>query len=285
MSNYEELSRLRAIATELSDELDLKKIPDEIDILRYACRKYFISFCIAVGMPDGTPFMPTKFHQLLADKLQSAYERVLDGKDVRMIVEVPPQFGKSSMVSELFPAWIMGQQSWPVICASYGASLAEVKSKHTRDIVTSDIYQYIFPDAGLSMDSTSKALWTNRKKAMYKAVGRGAGLTGTPGKIMVCLPYGEKISTDQGDIEIGKIVDGKLPLKIWSYNHDTTKVELMGIEEYEDNPGKQLVEIKYNDGTIVTCTEDHPIFIKDKGYISASEVEVGWVSLAIVDNL
>lgn len=185
MSNYDELLNVQQIATELSDELDLKKIPDEIDILRYACRKYFISFCIAVGMPDGTPFVPTRFHQLLADKLQSAYERVKTGKDVRMIVEVPPQHGKSSMVSELFPAWIMGQESWPVICASYGASLAEVKSKHTRDIVTSDTYQYIFPDAGLSMDSTSKALWTNRKKAMYKAVGRGAGLTGTPGKVMI----------------------------------------------------------------------------------------------------
>lgn len=169
----------------LKDELKLEKIPDEIDVLRYACRKYFISFCVAVGMPDGSPFIPTKFHQLLADKLQDAYRRVEKGEDVRMIIECPPQHGKSSMVSELFPAWIMGQKSWPVICASYGASLAESKSKHTREIVSSDVYQYIFPDAGLSMDSTSKALWSNRKKAVYKAVGRGAGLTGNPGKVMI----------------------------------------------------------------------------------------------------
>lgn len=185
MNNLEPLSLLQEIALTEKSRLNLQKIPDEIDYIRYLCNKYFICFCVAVGLPDGTPFTPTKFHQLLADKLQNAYERVENGENVRMIVECPPQHGKSSMVTELFPAWVMGKKNWPVICASYGTSLAEVKSKHTRELVETDIYQYIFPDASLSSDSTSKAMWTNRKKATYKAVGRGSGLTGSPGKIMI----------------------------------------------------------------------------------------------------
>ena len=172
---------MRQIALENKSNLDLAKIPDEVDYLRFMCREYFICFCVAV-MPG---FIPTKFHQFMADRLQNAYHRVKRGRDVRMILEVPPQHGKSTLVSELFSAWVMGRESWPVICASYGASLAETKSKHTRDIVESDVYQYIFPDANLSIDSTSRSFWTNRKGATYRAVGRGAGLTGNSGKIMI----------------------------------------------------------------------------------------------------
>lgn len=130
-------------------------------------------------------YIPTKFHTKLADKLQKAYETVKSGKDVRMIIEAPPQHGKSTTVSELFLAWVMGKEGWPVICASYAMNLAEKKSKNTRAIVESEVYRYIFPDAWLSSDTTSKEFWGNRKGATYKAVGRGGGLTGNPGKVMI----------------------------------------------------------------------------------------------------
>lgn len=144
-------------------------------------RNSLIAFCVAV-MPE---FVPTKFHQLVADRLEKAYHQLKNGEDVRLIIETPPQHGKSTLVTELFPAWIMGREGWPIVCASYGSDLAQAKSRNTRTVVKSDVYQYIFPDAGLSMDSKSVKFWTNRKKATYKAIGRGGGLTGNPGKVMI----------------------------------------------------------------------------------------------------
>jgi len=91
----------------------------------------------------------------------------------------------STIVSEFFPAWILGKQDWPVICASYGMSLAEKKSENTRNVVSSEIYQYIFPKTRLNPDSTSKEYWQTSTRGSYKAVGRGGGLTGNPGKVLI----------------------------------------------------------------------------------------------------
>lgn len=130
-------------------------------------------------------WVPTRFHIALANKLQAGYEDLKKGKDVRLIVEAPPQHGKSTEVSELFPAWVLGKEGWPVICASYGMSLAEKKSENCRNILSSEIYEYIFPRVNLDPNSTSKEYWKTSTGGSYKAVGRGGGLTGNPGKVLI----------------------------------------------------------------------------------------------------
>lgn len=169
------------VLIQVSSELNLSRVPEEMELVRFAAQNSFICFCLAV-MPK---FMATKFHALLADKLQRAYETIKSGQDVRLIIEAPPQHGKSTLVSELFPAWVMGKEDWPVICASYGMSLAERKSQNARNIVDSDVYKFIFPQVRLNPDSTSKEYWQTSKKGSYKAVGRGGGLTGNPGKLLI----------------------------------------------------------------------------------------------------
>lgn len=174
---------------ELSKEL--VRIPDEMEVVRYAAREHFICFCIAV-MPK---FIPTKFHQMLCDELQNIYEQVKSGHDMRDIFEVQPQIGKSTAVSVLWLAWILGKEDWPLICASYGASLAERKSEECRSIVDSEIYKYIFPKVRLSQESTSKEFWRTTTGGSFRAVGVGGGLTGMPGKIMV----GDDLIKDRAD--------------------------------------------------------------------------------------
>lgn len=172
---------MKKLLDSLTKELSLPRKPDPLEVVRYAAQKYFIVFCCAV-FPD---FIPTRFHSFLADYLQKIYENIASGIDERLTLAVPPQFGKSTMVSELFPAWIMGKKPWPIVCASYGTSLAELKSQHCRDIVDSDIYKYIFPKTRLNPDSTSKEFWQTSNHASYKAVGRGSGLTGHAAKILL----------------------------------------------------------------------------------------------------
>jgi predicted phage terminase large subunit-like protein len=133
----------------------------------------------------------TKFHRYLCEQLQDLYESVIAGGDVNYIVECQPQVGKSVLCSELFPAWVLGMSpldgllECPVIVASYGSSLAEVKSANCRSIVSSDPYAMIFPKTALNPETSAKDFWKTTTGGSYRAAGVGTGLTGQPGKFLL----------------------------------------------------------------------------------------------------
>jgi predicted phage terminase large subunit-like protein len=151
-------------------------------------------------------YVATKFHTFLANELQDIFEAVRRGEDQRAIFEVQPQIGKSRLVSELFPAWVLGMtgidnRGWPIICASYGASLAEQKSSNCRDIVESDIYQIIFPETQLHPETAAKDYWKTTSGGAYRAVGVGGGLTGMSGKLLLCDdPFKDRQDADSETI-------------------------------------------------------------------------------------
>src|SRR6185503_19382650 len=156
-------------------------------LLRWICQRSFLAFCLAVK----PRYLATNFHSYLCGRLQEMYKNILSNKDDNIIVEVQPQIGKSTTCSELFPAWVLGKshlvtgEGWPVICASYGADLAQQKSQNCRDIVNSEIYQMIFPATRLHPETAAKDYWKTTTGGSYRAVGVGGGLTGMPGKLMI----------------------------------------------------------------------------------------------------
>jgi len=80
-------------------------------------------------------------HQLLANTL----DRVVAGELTRLIIVAPPQHGKSELTSVRLPAYWLGKRpNDPVILCSYGAELAEGKSRQARDIVQSGEYRALF---------------------------------------------------------------------------------------------------------------------------------------------
>ena len=95
----------------------------------------------------------------------------------------------------------------------------------------------------------------------------------------VCVVGEYKISTDKGDVEISKIVNEKMDVKIKTYNHNSGKVEFKGIVEYQKTPvntgiNTGILEFEVGDRKF-QCTNDHPIYIEGKGYIRADEVKEG----------
>ena len=150
-------------------------------LVSWICQRSFLAFCVAVK-PD---FIPTKIHAYLAHQLQGLYEDVSKGRDRKIELDIQPQLGKSTLTSVLFAAWVLGRESWPLIMASYGASLAERKSQECRDIVDSPAYRTIFPRVRLHPDSTSKEFWRTTRGGSYRAVGVGGGLTGMSGKLLI----------------------------------------------------------------------------------------------------
>jgi len=88
-----------------------------------------------------------------------------------------------------------------------------------------------------------------------------------------CIPAGYKISTDKGEFLIEDVVKNKMDVKILSYNHLTEETEYKEILEYQENPVGDRHILEFDCGEKFRCTNDHPVFVEDKGYIRADEVK------------
>ncbi len=90
-----------------------------------------------------------------------------------------------------------------------------------------------------------------------------------------CIPAGFKITTDKGDFDIKDIVENKIDCLVLSYNHETNKVEYKKILDYQKNSlsDRYLIEFDLGD-TKFQCTNDHPVFVKDRGYVKAGDVNL-----------
>lgn len=128
-------------------------------------------------------YQDTWFHEALASVLESAIKKVENGEDARIIVQTPPQVGKSEMGTKKFPSWALGKHpDWPVIVASYSADLALRFGQGTRDIMNSPQYQKIFKTR-LRSDTKAKGYWMTDESGGYTAVGAGGAITGMNFKI------------------------------------------------------------------------------------------------------
>ena len=80
-------------------------------------------------------------HRVLADKL----DLVAAGKCRRLMVFMPPQHGKSELVSRRFPAFLLGNKpSLRLIAASHTHDLAVSMNRDVQRIITSDLYKSVF---------------------------------------------------------------------------------------------------------------------------------------------
>lgn len=112
--------------------------------------------------------------------------RVPSSSPYWLMVEVPPQHGKSELVSVQAPAWYLGNHpdhQW--VQASYAANLAETHSRYSREIVSSADYDVLY---GLrpSTRTNSVADWSLQgHRGGVRAVGVGGGLTGRRADVLV----------------------------------------------------------------------------------------------------
>lgn len=139
----------------------------------------FRDYCVVT---DKT-YDPQWFHDVLADKLQSVYERVLKGESPRVMITMPPRHGKSESSTKKFPSWVLGKSpEFPIIVSTYSQDLSTKFGQGTRDIMNSQNYQAVF-DTRLREDTKAKASWMTSEGGGYEAVGVGGSITGKGFKI------------------------------------------------------------------------------------------------------
>lgn len=132
------------------------------------------------------------FHACVAD----CCERLLVGDVKNLMVFMPPQHGKSEIVSRKFPAWALGMNpDLRIVGCSYAADLARQFSRSIQRTIDSQSYQQLFPDTYLKgmrpKEKTSGYIRHDDHfdivghRGFYKAVGVCGSLTGTPVDIAI----------------------------------------------------------------------------------------------------
>ena len=127
-------------------------------------------------------------HKLLCHYL----DRFVRGEITRLMVFMPPQHGKSELVSRQLPAFILGRQpKTKIVLASYSADLASSFNRDCQRIMDGDAYRDVFPDTQLNSSNVvtiAKGNWLRNSDifevvghgGFLKTTGVGGSLTGTP---------------------------------------------------------------------------------------------------------
>ena len=131
-------------------------------------------------------------HLYIIEKLE-AFAR---GDIKKLMLFVPPQHGKSELVSRRFPAWLLGRNpNLKVVGCSYAIDLARKFNRSVQRIIDDKEYAGIFPETRLSnsnmrlefKNASSKGYMRNTDEfeivdheGSFKSVGVAGPLTGNP---------------------------------------------------------------------------------------------------------
>lgn len=137
-------------------------------------------------------FQPTPFHR--------AYYRVLDmfakGDIKNLIIQAPPQHGKSQGSSRFLPAFMLGLNPDLKICiASYAATIAKDFNRDCQRLIDCDEYREVFPETVLNGSNVvtvannylrnSDVFEIVNHAGSLRVVGRGGSLTSKTVDVMI----------------------------------------------------------------------------------------------------
>ncbi|QAY16115.1 terminase [Arthrobacter phage Sonali] len=118
------------------------------------------------------------------DLIDEALVRAFNTPDSRLIISVPPQEGKSTRASVMFPLWVLTQRpATRIIMASYSDRLARRNSRTVRNYITTDGAKL---GLTLAHDVSAQNEWqvAGDRGGVY-AVGMGGALTGQPADVLL----------------------------------------------------------------------------------------------------
>ena len=119
-------------------------------------------------------FMVAGHHGQIIDALT----RVVSGETRRLIINIPPRYGKTEIAVKMFVAWCLANSpAAKFIHLSYSDDLALDNSSAIRDVVKSAEFQRFFPMA-LRSDSDSKKKWFCGAGGGLYATAAGGAITG-----------------------------------------------------------------------------------------------------------
>lgn len=151
--------------------------------LRALLRRDFGFYCRG-AMSEMLGAVPLKWNWHL-DLIANHLEDVIEGRTRRLIINIPPRYGKSLIASVALPSFIHGRDPRAeIVCVSYSQDLADKMASDTRRLMNSDWYQSVFPARLNSPRSRLSELRTSAGGTRL-ATSVGGMLTGRGGNIII----------------------------------------------------------------------------------------------------
>lgn len=113
-------------------------------------------------------------------QMGDALRAVADGEIDRLVMNVHPRVGKSTLASLIYPAWYLGRfPDRRYIGASYSADLIRGNGRGARNLVGTPEYQRIFPGVAVAKASSAADRWDiEGHEGGYLGTSVGGAITG-----------------------------------------------------------------------------------------------------------
>lgn len=111
-------------------------------------------------------------------QIAEVFERIEKGEELRVLISVPPQFGKTETILHGIARLLARHQDWPLVYTSYAATIAEDKSRIARDYATR-------AGVDLRVDANAVSTWLTPYGGGLRARGVGGALSGSPAKLLI----------------------------------------------------------------------------------------------------
>lgn len=143
---------------------------------RALCHRKLIPFILRFDKS----YTPGWAHHDIAARLEKFSDDVAAKRSPRLILELPPRHGKSTLASHYLPPWHLGRHpEHEMITTSHTATLAEKFSRKNRELLRTKLYKSVFPDTELDKQSQSVQQWNTTKGGGLLAAGVGGGILGS----------------------------------------------------------------------------------------------------------
>jgi predicted phage terminase large subunit-like protein len=130
----------------------------------------------------GTTFLDGMHIEAICSHLQALFER----KFTKLLINVPPRSGKSTIASVLFPAWVWTHSpEEKILSASYQEGLSMDASVSARRLIESEWYQERWPHVKLMMDQNAKKKYDNTALGRRQITSTDGVTTGLGGTIKI----------------------------------------------------------------------------------------------------
>lgn len=111
-------------------------------------------------------------------EITKALHKVWKGETNRLIINIPPRYGKTELAIKMFVSWCLAKNPYSkFIHLSYSDSLALDNSSQTKEYIQSEAYQELW-QMDLKKDAQSKSKWFNQYGGGIYATSSGGAITG-----------------------------------------------------------------------------------------------------------
>ena len=144
-------------------------------IIKQKCENSLLFFTRYIFKENtGKKFQVAEFHETLANTLHKVHK----GEIKRLIINIPPRYGKTELAVKMYIAWSLAKNpAAKFIHLSYSDSLALDNSSMTKEYINSDAFGRLW-DIKLKKDSQSQKKWYTTEGGGVYATSSGGAITG-----------------------------------------------------------------------------------------------------------